>query len=140
MYVINKLTLFITETWLEPHGDESILCDLAPADYKVNLFSRESRCGGISVTYKYLSKRIYIYITVILLYQHVSFKVICLSLTSGNIRPFCLYRPPPCRNKQLTDTCFLREFHFLFDLCNTLSSSSNILSDLIYTLMYLLTP
>ena len=41
-----------------------------------------------------------------------------------------IYRPPPSRNNQLTDSCFFCEFSFLFDLCDTLSKSSIILGDL----------
>ena len=49
---------------------------------------------------------------------------------SSKIIFFCLYRPPS-RNNQLTDTSFHSEFSVLLDLCNTLSSSSMIIGDLI---------
>ena len=58
-------------------------------------FPRESRGGGIAVVYnKCLSKRISI--TATFCFHHQSFEVIRLSitLTSGNIKFFCLYRPP----------------------------------------------
>ena len=60
----------------------------------------------------------------------MSFKVIdpTSPLTSGNINLFYLYRPPPSRNNQLTDSCFLSHFPFL--LRNTLSISSIISEDL----------
>ena len=50
--------LFITETWLKPHGDEGRLHDLTPAGCIAKSFSLESRGGGIAVVYKCLSKRI----------------------------------------------------------------------------------
>ena len=123
--------LFITETWLKPHGDEGRLDDLSPAGYVAKSFSRESRGGGIAVVYnKCLSKRISI--TATFCFHHQSFEVTRLSitLTSGNINLFCLYRPPPSRNNQLTDSRFFSDFWFLLHQCNTLSSKSIILGDL----------
>ena len=49
--------LFVTETWLKPHGDEGRLHDLTPVGYIAKSFLRESRDGGIAVVYnKCLSK------------------------------------------------------------------------------------
>ena len=53
-----------------------------------------------------------------------------ITLTSGNINFFCLCRPPPSRNNQLTDSSFFSEFSILLDLCNTLSIKSIIIEDL----------
>ena len=120
--------LFITETWLRPHGDEGRLRDLTPAGYIARSFPRESRGGGIAVVHnKCLSNRISI--TATFCFHHQSFEVIRLSitLTSGNINFFCLYRPPPSRNNQLTGASFFSDFSFLLDQCNTLSSKSMIL-------------
>ena len=77
-----------------------------------------------------LSNRISI--TATFSFHHQSFEVIRLSitLTSGNINFFSLCRPPPSRNNQLTDSCYLCEFSFLLDLCNKLSCSSVILGDI----------
>ena len=82
------------------------------------------------MVYKCLSKRISI--TATFSFHHQSFEVIRLSitLTSENNNFFCLYRPPPSRNNQLTDSSFFSEFSFLLDQCNTLSSKSIILGDL----------
>ena len=120
--------LFIFDNWLKPHGDDGRLYDLTPADYIAKSFPLESRGGGIAVVYnKCLSKRIYI--TPTFSFHHQSFEVMRLSITliSGNINFFCLYRPPPSRNNQLTDSSFFNEFSFLLVQCNTLSSSSIIL-------------
>ena len=69
--------LFLTETWLKPHGDESRLHDLTPAGYIAMSFPRESRGGGIAVVYnKCLSKRISI--TATFCFHHQSFEVIRL--------------------------------------------------------------
>ena len=122
---------FITETWLKPHGDEGRLHDLTPAGYMAKSFPRESRGGGIALVYnKCLSNLIFIIAT--FSFHHQSFEVIRLSitLTSGNIIFFCLYRPSPSRNNQLTDSSFFSEFSFLLDQCNTLSSKSIILEHL----------
>ena len=110
---------------IEPHGDEGRLHDLTPAGCIAMSFLRDSRGGGIAVVYsKCLPKRISI--TATFPFHHQSFEVIRLSitLTSGNINFFCLYRPPPSRINQLTDTCFLSDFSFLLDQCNTLSSKN----------------
>ena len=79
---------------------------------------------------KCISKQISI--TAMFSFHHWSFEVISLSimLTSGNINFFCLYRPPPSRNNQLTDSSFFSEFSFLLDQCNASSSKSIILGDL----------
>ena len=122
---------FITEAWLKPHGDESRLHYLTPAGYIAKSFPQESRGGGIAVVYnKCQSKRISV--TAMFSFHHLSFEVIRLSitLTSGNINFFGLYRHASSRNNQLTDTCFFSEFSFLSDICNTLSSSSIIIGDL----------
>ena len=108
--------LFITETWLKPHDDEGRLHDLTPAGHIAKSFPWESRGGGIAVVYnKCLSKRTSI--TATFSFHHQSFQVIRLSitLTSGNIKFFCLYRPPPSINNQLTDKSFFSEFSFLLN-------------------------
>ena len=105
--------LFITETWLRPHGDEGRLHDLNPAGYIDKSFPRESRGGHIAVIY---NKRLFkqMSMTATFSFHHQSFEVIRLSitLTSGNINFFCLYRTPPDRNNQLTDSSFFSEFSF----------------------------
>ena len=90
--------LFITENWLKPHGDEAILHDLIPAGNIAKSFPRESRGGDIAVVHnKCLSKRISI--TDTFSFHHGSFEVIRLSitLTSGIINLFYLYRLPPSK-------------------------------------------
>ena len=106
--------LFITETWLKPHCDEGRLHDLTPAGYIAKSFPWESLGSGIAVVYnKCLSKRISI--TAMFCFHHQSFEVIRLSitLTSGNNNFLCLYRPPPSRNNQLTNSSFFSDF-FVF--------------------------
>ena len=75
-----------------------------------------------------------VYIAAMFFFQHLSFEVMRLSitLTSGNISFIYLHRPPPCRNNQLTDSCFLSKFSFLLDVlrCNSLSSNIIINGDL----------
>ena len=123
--------LFITETWLKPHGDEGRLRDLTPAGYIVKSFPRESRGGGIAVVYnKYLSKRISITATFCFHHQSIEMLRLSITLTAGIINFFCLNRSPPSRNNQLTDSSFFSDFSFLLDHCNTLSSKSLILGDL----------
>ena len=102
--------LSITETWLKPHGDEGKLHDLSPAGYIAKSFPRESQGADIAVVYnKCLYKRISI--TATFTFQQRSFEMIRVSITliSGNINFFCLYRPPSSRNNQLTDSCLLCE-------------------------------
>ena len=105
--------LLITEAWLKPHVDEGRLHDLTPTGYIAKSYPRESRGCGIAVVYnKCLCKQISI--TATFSFHHQSFEVIPLSitLTSGNINFFCLYKPLSSRNNHLTDSCFFSEFSF----------------------------
>ena len=53
-----------------------------------------------------------------------------ITLTSRNINLFCLYRPPPNRNNQLTESYFYKEFPLPLYLSKTLSNSNIILGDI----------
>ena len=44
--------LFITETWLNPRGDEANIADLAPSGYSARSFPRRSRGGGLAVIFR----------------------------------------------------------------------------------------
>ena len=43
---------FITETWLNPRGDEAKIAELAPSGYSARSFPRRSRGGGIAVIFR----------------------------------------------------------------------------------------
>ena len=44
--------LFITETWLNPRGDEAKIADLAPSGYSARSFPRRSHGGGLAVIFR----------------------------------------------------------------------------------------
>ena len=115
------LTLSFVSTWILP---------LHVVSSTLKRKSSSSVMDGLQRRRRRRSKRISI--TATLCSHHQSFEVIRLSLTltSRNIHFFCLYRPPPSRNNQLTDSSFFSDFLFLLGQCNTLSSKSIILGDL----------
>ena len=83
--------LFLTETWMKTHGDESKCVDLTPPGYKLRSFPRATRGGGLAVIY-----RDHFPVT------HTSFELVQLQLTAPHhIHFFCLYRPPPSRKNSM---------------------------------------
>ena len=118
---------FITETWLNSCGEEGKLKELTPTRYKVKSLPRGSRGGGILVIYK---DHLHVTIKSDFLFEHNSFEILQLSLTSPqHIHFFCLYRTPPSKKNKLKNSDFLNEYPDLLDHVNLLRGKSIILGD-----------
>ena len=105
------LTFSVTESWLNPSGDEAKFADLAPPGYKTLFFPRSSRGGGIAfVVRDSLCPRLTT--TTDFPFPHSSFELVHVSVAIRQrcLQLFCLYRPPPNKKNQLTDFLFFQEF------------------------------
>ena len=114
---------FVTETWLSAQGDEAKTAELAPSGFDVKSFPRQSRSrgGGIATVYKStLGSSITFKISFDL--THTSFEVVQASITlqHNTLHFFCLYRPPPNRRNNLTDSMFTEQLPDLLDYLNSL--------------------
>ena len=97
---------FMTETWLSAQGDEAKTVELAPSGFDVKSFPRQSRSrgGGIATVYKStLGSNITFKINFD--FTHTSFEVVQapITLLHNTLHFFCLYRPPPNQQNNLTD-------------------------------------
>ena len=114
---------FVTETWLSAQGDEAKSVELAPSGFDVNSFPRQSRSrdGGIATVCKStLSSNITFKTNFD--FAHTSFEVVQASITlqHNTLNFFCLYRPPPNRRNNLTDSMFTEQLPDLLDYVNSL--------------------
>ena len=114
---------FVTETWLSAQGDEAKTAELAPSGFDVKSFPRQSRCrgGGIATVYKStLGSNITLKTNFD--FTHTSFEVVQASITlqHNTLHFFCLYRPPPNRRNNLTDSMFTEQLPDLLDYVNSL--------------------
>ena len=100
---------FVTETWLSAQGDEAKTVELAPSGFDVKSFPRQSRSrgGGIATVYKSTLGSNITFKTNFD-FTHTSFEVVQASITlqHNTLHFFCLYRPPPNRRNNLTDSMF----------------------------------
>ena len=113
----------MTETWLSAQGDEAKTAELAPSGFDVKSFPRQSRSrgGGIATVYKStlgsnITFKTNFYFT------HTSFEVVQASITlqHNTLHFFCMYRPPPNRRNNLTDSMFTEQLPDLLDYVNSL--------------------
>ena len=114
---------FVTETWLSAQGDEAKTAELAPSGFDVKSFSRQSRSrgGGIATVYKSTLGSNITFKTNFD-FTHTSFEVVQASITlqHNTLHFFCLYRPPPNRRNNLTDSMFTEQLPDLLDYVNSL--------------------
>ena len=108
--IVNGVDLFfVTETWLSAQGDEVTTVELAPSGFDVKSFPRQSRSRGDGITTVYKST-LGPNITFKTNFDstHTSFEVVQASITlqHNTLHVFCLYRPPPNRQNNLTDSMF----------------------------------
>ena len=112
---------FLTETWLSVQGDEAKTVELAPSGFDVKSFSRQSRSrgGGITTTYKSILGS---NITFKTNFDFASFEVVQASITlqHNTLHFFCLYRPPPNRRNNLTDSLSTEQLPDLLDYMTNL--------------------
>ena len=106
------LTSFVTETWLSVQGNEVKTVELAPSGYDVKSFPRQSRSrgGGIATVYKSTIGSNITFKTNFD-FTHKSFELVQASTTlQRNLQLFfSLYRPPPNRRNNLTDSMFTEQ-------------------------------
>ena len=116
-------SFFVTETWLSAQGDEAKNVELPPSGFDVKSFPRQSRSRGGGIATVYISTlgsnitfRTNFYFT------HTSFEVVQASITlqHNTLHFLCLYRPPPKRRNNLTDSMFTEQLPDLLDYVNNL--------------------
>ena len=114
---------FVTETWLSAQGDEAKTVELAPSGFDVKSFPRQSRSrgGGIAIVHKSTFGSNITFKTNFD-FAHTSFEVVQASITlqHNTLHFFCLYRPPPNRRNNLTDSMFTEQLPDLLDYVNNL--------------------
>ena len=114
---------FVTETWLSAQGDEAKTVELAPSGFDVKSFPRQSRSrgGGIATVYKSTLGSNITFITNFD-FAHTSFEVVQVSITlqHNTLHFLCLYRPPPNRRNNLTDSMFTEQLPDFLDYVNSL--------------------
>ena len=113
---------FVTETWLSAQGNEAKTVELAPSGFDVKSFPRQSRSrgGGITVYKSTLGSNITFKTNFD--FTHTSFEVVQASITlqHNTLYFFCLYRPPPIRRNNLSDSMFTEQLPDLLDYVNNL--------------------
>ena len=118
----NKLTCGISPA-IYAQGDEAKTAELAPSGFDVKSFPRQSRSrgGGIATVYKSTLGSSITFKTSFD-FTHTSFEVVQASITLQHniLHFFCLYRPPPNRRNNLTDSMFTEQLPDLLDYVNSL--------------------
>ena len=113
----------MTETWLSAEGDEAKTVELAPSGFDVKSFPRHSRYrgGGIATAYKSTFGSNITFKTNFT-FTHTSFEVVLASTTlqRNTLHFFCLYRPPPSRGNNLTDSMFTEQLPDFLEYVNNL--------------------
>ena len=114
---------FVTETWLSAQGDEAKTVELEPCGFDVKSFPRQSRSrgGGIATVYKSTLGSSITFKTSFD-FTHISFEVVQASITlqHNTLHFLCLYRPPPIRRNNLTDSMFTEQLPDLLEYVNSL--------------------
>ena len=113
---------FVTETWLCAQGDDAKTAELAPSGFDVKSFPRQSRSrgGGFATIYKSILGSSVTFKTN-LDFTHTSFEVVQASTTlqHNTLHFVCLYRSPPNRRINLTDSMSTEQLHDLLDYIDT---------------------
>ena len=116
----------MTETLLSAQGDEAKSVELAPNGFDVKSFPRQSRSrvGGIATVYK-STLGSHITFKANIDFTHTSFEVVQPLITLLHniyytLHFFCLYRPPPNRRSNLTDSMFNEQLPDLLDYASNL--------------------
>ena len=123
----------MTETWLSAQGYQTKTFELAPSGFDVKSFPRQSRSrgGGIATVYKStLGSNI--------TFKrnrdstHTSFEVVQASITLqyNTLHFFCLYRPPPNRRNNVTDSMFTEQLPDPSDYVNNLPGIACLVGDI----------
>ena len=113
----------MTETLLIAQGDEAKTVELAPSGFDVKSFPRQSRSrGGGNDTVCKSTLGSNITLKTNFDFTYTLFEVVQASVTlqHNTIHFFCLYRPPPIRRNNLTDSLFTEQLPNLLDYVNNL--------------------
>ena len=107
--------------------------ELAPSGFDVKSFPRQSRrrgCG-IATIYKYILDSSFTFKTNFD-FTHTSFEVVQASITLQHniLHFFCLYRPPPSRPNNLTDSMFTEQLPDLLNYINNLPGDVCLVGDM----------
>ena len=124
---------FVTETWLSAQGDEAKTVELAPSGFDVKSFPRQSRSrGGIIATVYKSTLGSNITFKTNFDFTHTSFKVVQASITlqHNTLHFFCLYRSPPNRRNNFTDSMFTEQLPDLLDYVNSLQGFVCLVGDM----------
>ena len=123
----------MTETWLSVQGDEAKTVELAPSGFDVKSFPRKSRSrgGGIAIVCKSTLGSNITFKTNFD-FTHTSFDVVQASITlqHNTLHFFCLYRPPPNRRDNLTDSMFTEQLPDLIDYVSSLPGFACLVGDM----------
>ena len=123
----------MTETWLSAQGDEPKTVELAPSGFDVKSFQRQSRYrgGGIATVYKSTLDSNITFKTNSWFYSHIVRRSAGINYsTAQHTSFFCLYRPPPNRRNNLTDSMFTEQLPDLFDYVNNLPGFPCLVGDM----------
>ena len=118
--------MFITESWLNTTGDEAKLKDLTPTGYKITSVPRETKGGGLIAIFR---DHLCVNLSTSFSFNHTSFELLQLTLTSPHIHFFCIYRVPPRKQNGLKNSDFEAELPDLLEHINLLRGKSIILGD-----------
>ena len=113
----------MTETWLSAQGDEAKTFELVPSGFDAKSFPRQSRSRGCEIATVYKSTLgSNIKFKTNFDYAHTSFEVVQASITQQHnaLHFFSLYRPPPNRRNNLTDSMFSEQLPDLLDYVSNL--------------------
>ena len=118
---------------LSAQCDEAKTAELAPSGFDVKSFPRQSRSrgGGIVTVYKSTLGSSITFKTSFD-FTHTSFEVVQASITlqHNTLHFFCLYRPPPNRRNNLTDSMFTEHLPDLLDYVNSLTGLVCLVGDM----------
>ena len=97
---------FVAETLLSAQGDKAKTVESAPSGFDLRSIPRQSRFRGgrIATIHKSILGSNITFKTYFD-FTHTSFEVVqaAITLQHNTLHFFCLYRPPPNRQKNLTD-------------------------------------
>ena len=113
-------------------GDETKTVDLAPSRFDVKSFTRQSRSrGGVIATVYKSTLGSNITFKTNFDFTHTSFEVVQASITlqHNTLHFFCLYRPPPNRRNNLTDSMITEQLPDLLDYVDSLPGFACLVGD-----------
>ena len=115
--------LFVTETWLSALCDEANTVESAPSRFDVKSIPRQSRSRGDGIAKVYKSTLgSNITFKTNFDFTQTSFDIVQASITLQHNTQhfFCLYRPPPNRRCNITDSLFTGQVPDFLDYVNNL--------------------